>query len=727
MAPSGMGGNESPMIMHLSQFARTMIGMAGLMCASLAPAHAAPVRDGHVVAELVARESAFVPGQPVTVGVHLTMDPTWHTYWRNSGDSGLTTTIKWTLPKGFEAGPIDWPTPTRLPLSTIMNYGYEGDVLLTSPIRTAALNGARAQIKARVDWLVCSAEECIPGGADLVLSLPVGASALPDPAHAALFEKARAQLPQPAPKWEFATQRLGDGSYRLTARPLSGQPLPGGAYFFADDAGVTQSGAPQNPTLDNGVLSVTLKPSQYAQGTPTALNGVWVAQGWGDGVTAARVTARIGAGGGAVHDPLVPAPASGADLATLGGMLLTAFIGGMILNLMPCVFPVLSLKIMGFVQSAGDDRRKIALHGWIYVLGVLVSFWVLAGTLMGLRAAGAQLAWGFQLQSPIIVVMLCLLLLTLAFSLLGIFEMGAGLVGAAGRVRTKGGISGSFMSGVLATVLATPCTAPFMGTALAFALTQSTFIGFVVFTALALGMASPYLVLSLRPQWLAFLPKPGAWMDTLKQAMAFPLLGTIIWLLWVFGQQTGMNGLLQAMVAMLLLSIGLWAWGRWGTMFQEAPVRRFALGLLTLCGGAALWFAYAGSLLLPPAAASDASGEWQAFTPEKLAQMRSEGKPVFVDFSAAWCATCIVNKQMVLSRPDVSRSFRNHGVVLMEADWTRRDATITKILAANGRSGVPLHILYAPGAGEPLLVRDLVTTDEILKALDGLPTASPQA
>lgn len=724
MAASGLGGNEGSMNMHLPKLARALFGLAGLLCASLS--HAAPVRDGHVVAELVARESAYVPGQPVTLGVHLTMDPHWHTYWRNSGDSGLATTIKWTLPKGFEAGPIAWPTPARLPLSTIMNYGYEGDVLLASPIRTAAVAGDKAQIKARVDWLVCSAEECIPGGADLALTLPVGQAVAMDQAQAALFAKAGAQLPQSAPKWQFTSQRLGDGSYRLSARPAAGQALPKDTYFFADDAGVTQSGAPQTATVENGALSVTLKPSQYAQGTPGALNGVWVAPGggWGDGLSAAQVTTRIGA---KAAGQILPPVASGTDLATLGGMLLTAFVGGMILNLMPCVFPVLSLKIMGFVQSAGDDRRKIALHGWIYVLGVLTSFWVLAGTLMGLRAAGAQLAWGFQLQSPIIVVLLCLLLLALAFSLLGIFEMGAGLVGAAGRVRNKGGVSGSFMSGVLATVLATPCTAPFMGTALAFALTQSTFIGFVVFTALALGMASPYLVLSLRPQWLAFLPKPGAWMDTLKQAMAFPLLGTIIWLLWVFGQQTGMNGLLQAMIAMLLLSIGLWTWGRWGTMFQEAPVRRRALGVLLASGAAALWFAYAGSLLLPPAAASDTSGEWQAYTPEKLAQMRSEGKPVFVDFSAAWCATCIVNKQMVLSKPDVTRAFREHGVVLMEADWTRRDAIITKILAAHGRSGVPLHILYAPGEGEPLLVRDLVSKEEIVSALARLPAASPKA
>lgn len=709
--------------------------LAALIAAALAaPAIAAPVRDGHVVADLISRETAIVPGRPVTLAVQLKMDEHWHTYWRNSGDSGLPTTIKWTLPSGFSAADIQWPVPERLPLSTIMNYGYEHEVLLPVTVHTAQTEGGRATIRAKVDWLVCSAEECIPGTANLSLTLPVGSTMEADPLHRAAFQASDAAMPKTAANWQFSSVRNSDGSYVLSARSADGRPAPARAYFFAQDANTTEASAAQAPTLKDGVLSVTLKPSQYADGTAAALNGVWVsdaADGWGDGVKAVQVQSKPGAAGlsggatGAAATQGAGSTAS-AGLVTILGMLFTAFLGGMILNLMPCVFPVLSIKIMGFVQSAGTDKRKIALHGWAYVAGVMASFWLLAGTLMAMRLAGAQLAWGFQLQSPIIVVTLCMLLIVLAFSLFGIFEIGAGLVGAAGRVRTGNGLGGSFLSGVLATVLATPCTAPFMGTALAFALTQSTLIGFFVFTALAAGLAAPYLLLSLRPDWLKFMPRPGAWMDAVKQAMAFPLLGTVIWLLWVFGLQTGMDGLLNALIALLLLGIGLWVWGRWGSFMHRSAVRFRALALLGITVIGALHFAYTGSLLVPPAQAAAGSadtGTWQAYSPERVAQLQAQGKAVFVDFNAAWCATCIVNKKMVLDTPEIQKAFLDRGVVLLEADWTRRDAVITRMLSSFGRSGVPLHVLYAPGQTQPLLVADLVSKQEIVDALAKLPSA----
>lgn len=713
-------------LLQIISRACAMMGMLAGLCT--VQIHATPVRDGHVVADLVAREEGFVPGQPITLGVQLRMDDQWHTYWRNAGDSGLPTTIKWTLPSGFSAGPIQWPAPIRLPLATIMNYGYEKEVLLPVRVQTASVQGGQATIRAKVDWLVCSADECIPGAAQLQLTLPVAAKITVNPATQALFQSADANMPKASSGWQFWSERRGSDAYILHARPADGRPVPASAYFFADEANVVESSGAQLPAAKDGVLSVSLKPSQYAQGPASAINGVWVAGnegGWGDGITAIRVTANAGApaasdtGGGSVKSP------SSTGFATVMSMLVTAFIGGMILNLMPCVFPVLSIKILSFVQSADGDQRKIALHGWVYVLGVLVSFWALAGTLMALRAAGAQLAWGFQLQSPIIVALLCLLLLTLAFSLFGIFEIGTGLVGAAGRIQSGNGMGGSFMSGVLATVLATPCTAPFMGTALAFALTQSSTVGLLVFTALALGMAAPYLLLSLRPNWLKFLPKPGVWMDAVKQAMAFPLLGTVVWLLWVFGQQTGMDGLLNALIALLLLGIGLWGWGRWGSFMHSSAVRLRAFLLLVLAVAGALHFAYAGSNLVPPALAADKSDAavWQVYSPERVAQLQAQGKAVFVDFNAAWCATCIVNKKMVLDTPEIQKAFRDRKVVLMEADWTRQDPVITKILSSYGRSGVPLHILYAPGQSEPLLVKDLVSKGEILDALARLPAA----
>ncbi len=720
------------MITCIRKWAALLAAIAGLGTA-VAPGFAQPVRDGHVLAELVSQDSAIVAGQPLRLGIRLTADPEWHTYWRNSGDSGLPTKIDWTLPQGFEAGSIQWPTPVRMPLATIMNYGYEGEVLLPVAIRTAAIADKQATVRAKVDWLVCSAEQCIPGTATLNLTLPVSSTASPDPATAGLFRAADERMPRESAKWQFWSQAENDG-YRVFAKPLDGRPLPDKTYFFPDDGTVIATMFEQAPAAKDGTLSVFLKPSLYSQGVPKAIDGVWVtdaAQGWGDGISAMRVNTQLG---GAPAGSTSGAAQASADtsIGALAGIMLAAFLGGMILNLMPCVFPVISLKILGFVKHAGEDKRKIALHGWMYAAGVLASFWVLAGTLLALRAAGGQFAWGFQMQSPVVVGGLCLLLLALALNMLGLFEMGTGLVGAAGKVKSRDGVVGSFMSGVLATVLATPCTAPFMGTALAFALTQSPFVALLVFTALAAGLAAPYVVLSLRPDWLKVLPRPGAWMDATKQAMAFPLLGTIIWLLWVFGRQTGIDGVLYALIGLLLLAIALWSWGRWGTPYSSPRARVVAAIVALLLIPAAFYSAWIGSTLLAPSTAlvADAKptpGKWQPFSPERLAALQADGKHVFVDFNAAWCATCIVNRKMVLDRPDVMAAFKRGDVYLLEADWTRFDPEITKILATFGRSGVPLHVLYAPGAQTPALVKDLVTTNDILGALAKLPAnpASP--
>ncbi|WP_313804753.1 protein-disulfide reductase DsbD family protein [Sphingobium sp.] len=704
----------------------SLIGATGALSGI---AEATPVRDGNVVAELIARDKSVIPGQPLLLGVHLKMNPGWHTYWRNPGDSGIATTIAWKLPDGYKAGPIDWPAPQRLSLASIVNYGYEGDVLLASRIDPGKTKASSASFHARVDWLVCSAEECIPGGADLDLTLPVSSGmAAIEPANAALFQQAQERMPRQSVRWILHAEPNGTTGYRLIARPNGdGGKIPDSLYFFAADSGTVEPSAAQPVTAADGSFSVTLKRSQYSDGSTKMLRGVWMskaADGWGDGITALAVDAPLEPAG---SGKAVPSEASASiGLLALAGMAFTAFLGGMILNLMPCVFPVLSIKILGFVQNAGEDRGKIALHGWIYTLGVLTSFWILAGSLLVLRAGGSQLAWGYQLQSPLFVILLCMLLFMLAFSLLGVFEIGAGVVGAAGKVRTGNGHGGSFLSGVLATLLATPCTAPFMGTALAFALTQPAPIALAVFTALALGMAAPYLILSLRPQWLKFLPRPGVWMDSLKQAMAFPLIGTIIWLLWVFGLQTGMDGMLNALLALLGLSVALWLWGRWGALYREPKVRKRAAVAALAISAAALFFGWSGSSMVPDQTAVAATGSqgqpvWESYTPERVAALRAQGRPVFVDFGAAWCATCIVNERMVLNTDEVQKAFAGKNVALIKADWTRRDPVITRALAGFGKSGVPFHVLYGAGDGQPLLTRDLVGKAELIDAIGQLP------
>lgn len=657
----------------------------------------------NVVATLVAERDAVQAGRPLWIGLHLKMAPGWHTYWKNPGDAGLPTRIRWRLPEGFTAGDIQWPRPQRMPAGPLMSYGYEDEVLLLSEVRTpAALVPGAVTLGARIDWLECK-EACLPGKADLELTLPVAPApggALADWAEA--FRKARAALPA-APVQASAFGTASGATLRVAGLAM----LPEDAYFFPAKTEVLEHAAPQRLVPDGTAFRLDLTRAANAAATTGPLEGVLVADG-----QAFEVRAPITAGAA----PPAQAGGSGGRRTSLLVAIGSALLGGLILNLMPCVLPVLSLKVMSFVRHGAETRHGALKHALAFASGVLVFFWILAGALLALRAGGQQIGWGFQLQSPTFVVLLAALFLLVALNLFGVFEVGQSLTAAANLAPQSAGTASSFWSGALATIVATPCTAPFMGSALGFTLGQPAWATLLVFTSLGLGMALPYVALALSPRLLKALPRPGRWMETLKQAMGFPMLGTVVFLVWLFGRQTSVNALTLLLVALLLVASGAWVYGR-GFAGDGGLRRALAVAgsaVLVLLGlGLGLSQAQASPVRSAEAAAA---GEWSE---ERLAELRAAGTPVLVDFTAAWCLTCQVNERVALGHEDVRRRLRQAGVVVLKADWTLRDERITRALAAHGRQGVPLYVLYGrDGTAPPRLLPEVLTPGVVLAALD---------
>ncbi len=655
----------------------------------------------HVQATLVSGTESIQPGHPVVVGIRLTMDEGWHTYWKNPADSGLPTKMTWKLPQGFVAGPLQWPRPERIAAPPLMSYGYEREVLLLVDIATPASvpPGTLVTLAGRVDWLECR-EACIPGKAELSLTLPVRAEA-PQPSVEALsFAEARRLMPSPALEWRV---RADSSAGEIWLSFASSGALAREAYFFASDPLVLDYAALQ-PLHQDGKRQV-LRLARDPNG-PKDLKHV-------KGVLVAEVEGKTIALEVDVPVALAKPPARDVGLPLA---LALAFLGGLVLNLMPCVLPVLSLKVLGFVRHAGEGGRPWR-HGAAFTLGVLVSFWVLAGLLLALRSAGQQVGWGFQLQSPAFVVFLSGLFLLLALNLFGVFEIGTSLIAAGNLTARRTGLAASFGSGALATIVATPCTAPVMGSALGFGLSQPPAVSLLVFTALALGMAAPYLFLSLHPGWTRFVPRPGAWMEALKQLMGFFLLATVAALVWLFGQQAGVNGMGALLAALVAMGLGAWLYGRavastrptWRRAGGAAAVALVSVGLL-------VGLSQAGDSA--PAPRTEASGEWEPWSPERVAELRQAGRPVFVEFTAAWCLTCQVNERVALRDPEVQARLRAGGVALLRADWTRRDAHITEALASLGRQGVPLYVLYG-GDQEPIVLPEVITPGIVLDALEG--------
>ena len=691
---------------------------------------ATSVKTPHVEAEIISRYAAVQPGQPIEAALRLKIIDHWHTYWRNPGDSGLPTKMTWTLPRGITAGPIEWPYPKKLPLGPLMNFGYDGEVLHLVTLQTpdTLKAGQNIALAAKAEWLVCS-DVCIPESADLAISLPVVASKpLPDARWTSAFKNARDALPGTLNGWK-AEVTVENNQATLALTPPPGENLASAEFsFYPLREDIIANAGKQISSKTADALRLTIPLAEPINLTLATLDGVLVNDGgWGKAhagkavaisapVTFVKTTSALSGG----NARLFTGTKNGSNDASELGLaiaLLFAFIGGLILNLMPCVFPVLGIKILSFVQHAEGAQKRLKQQGFAFLGGVVISFWVLAGLMIALRAAGESIGWGFQLQSPVFVTLLAILFLLMALNLSGVFEFGMRLQSAAGSLQlesNRGKLIDAFLSGVLATIIATPCSAPFMGAALGYTLAQPAYVSFLVFTAVALGMAAPVLVLSLFPGWLRHLPRPGAWMDTFKQFMAFPLFATVAWLAWVLGSQQGNDGIGLLLIGLVIIAFGAWLYGHWQI---KNPVRALlAAILLALIGVAIAWPGTAPGQVAHGTGAAITADAWIPFSKQKVAELRGQGRAVFIDFTATWCITCQVNKRIALNQQEVLKRFEEMKIVRMKADWTVKDPAITEALAEFGRNGVPLYVYY-PAHGEPVLLPEVLTPSIVLSVI----------
>jgi thiol:disulfide interchange protein DsbD len=703
---------------------RTLRHIRVLIAAAIAlgttAAIAAPVRTAHVEAELVSAQTALVPGSPSTVALRLKMDRGWHTYWRNPGDSGLPTTIAWKLPAGLSAGPIEWPAPRALPVGPLVNYGYDDEALLLTEIATTPeLAGSSANLAARAEWLVCK-DICIPEGADFALTLPVAKSASPDTRWAGPIAAARAALPRPLEGWSVAATGRG-AEVELALHPRAPTEL-GEVRFFPYSEGKIEASGRQTVTRSGSTLTLVLPVASQRVGEFTRVAGVLTSSKGFDGHDAATIDVPLA---GSVVAGVPPAGAATAGTAlpivddanrvSFGVALVFALLGGALLNLMPCVFPVLSLKVLGFASHASGSAGMRA-HALAFAGGVVLSFVALAVILVALRAAGQQLGWGFQLQSPAIIVGLAILFFVLALNLSGVFEVGQLLPSGVSTWSARNSYVNDALSGLVAVVVASPCSAPFMGAALGYALGRNNASTLAIFTALGIGMALPYLALAFFPAWRSKLPKPGPWMMRLRQLLAFPLYGTVIWLAWVLSMQLDNDAVARLLAVLLLIAFALWAWQtmRSGGARSWGAAAAVGLAAAALVGWPVMVAVTSDNTPAPRAIAAE-KGPWQDFTPERLRELTGAGRAVFVDFTAAWCVTCQVNK-IALNSDAVRAAFAQKNVALLRADWTRRDPVIGQALASLGRNGIPVYVLYRPGR-EPLLLPEVLQKSTITDAL----------
>jgi thiol:disulfide interchange protein DsbD len=689
----------------------------------------------HLHVQLVFPNQNLNTGAPVNAGLYFKLESGWHVYWKNAGDSGEPPHVQWTLPKGISSTPMQFPAPQRLPLGPLMDFGYENEVLYPFTVQAGATaKPGSVVLHAKVDWLVCR-EVCIPGKAELdqnvnvVSGMPVVNLISPDDQQ--LWTRLANQLPQALPSSDTAVFQPTSTGFLLAV--TTGQRETQ-AEFFPEDEDILDNPAPQAVTPTANGLILSLKQDPNTSTAPAKLKGVLeLAGGRNYEIAALRSeivvpppsggSASFGVSGMESMPPAEPA----FSFALLASTVFFAFLGGLLLNLMPCVFPVLFLKGLALVQSGSEDRHKLRAHGLIYAAGILVSFWALVALLLGLRAAGATLGWGFQFQSPVFLALMAALLFFLGLSLAGQFEIGLTLTSTGGSLAAKQGYAGSFFTGVLAVIVATPCTAPFMGAAIGYALAQPAAVTFAIFTALALGLAAPYVALTLQPAWTRVLPKPGVWMDILKQAVSIPIFGTVIWLTWVVADAYGADLLLALLSIFLLLAIAGWFLGRW-------PAQRWAtlvaalllLTVLAACITAPRELATAPAASLPQLSSEGPAvrSTWQPWSADSVQHALAAGQPVFVDFTASWCLSCQVNERVALSQPEVMQAFGERNVALFKADWTREDPAITQALTALGRSGVPVYALYAPGENNPRLLPQVLTPGIVLDAVAKLPSAA---
>lgn len=693
--------------------------LSPLLPASAQAQASSVVTTERVRAELLAHAPEGVaPGKPVWLGLQITHQPEWHTYWQNAGDSGLPTTMAWTLPAGVMAGEIAWPAPKKIPVGPLANYGYEGTVLLPVPLTVTpefkpAPLSPQLSVKLKARWLVCR-QECIPEEGEFSLSLPVqGSTAL----NGAAFQAALDAQPRTLPAGSQATVEGQQLTLRVTGLPAAvrGRTLA----FFPETGGVVHNATTPTQSWQGDAWTAQVPLSDARTASPTSM-GVVVAEGtrawradlpvagtWPPMAAAAAVSPALEAA--LRSNAAMPAPALPSSLWLT---LLGALLGGLILNLMPCVFPVLAVKVVGFARHSHSVRLRRVTR-LAYALGVVLSFLALGGLLLGLRSAGEQLGWGFQLQSPAVVASLAALFTVIGLNLAGVFEFRSLLPSRLASLQAHHPLADAFLSGVLAVAIASPCTAPFMGASLGLAISLPIAQALSVFAALGLGMALPYVVASELPVVVRLLPRPGAWMDIFRRLMAFPMFATVAWLAWVLGQQSGINGAGALLALLVALSLAVWAFTLGGA--ARRWIGAIALALLAT----AAWTL--GPLVTRPAANAQAAGDarWQPWSAQRVQELVAGGQPVFVDFTAAWCVTCQFNEKTTLSDPAVLADFDARRVALLRADWTRQDPAITAALAALGRNGVPVYVLHAPGRA-PVVLSEVLSVQEVRALLAAL-------
>jgi thiol:disulfide interchange protein DsbD len=737
------------MIFSRIHFATLLIATAAACmpaAAQLAPKTGAVVTTSHVRAELVAHApDGVTPGAPVWVGLQITHQPEWHTYWKNAGDSGLPTEMTWTLPAGVSTGEIAWPVPKKIPVGNLANYGYENTVLLPVPLEVSTLykppmalaGGTPAMdVKLKASWLVCR-KECIPEEGEFTLSLPLqGSTAL----HKAEFDAAQAAQPQPLTKPGAIEVNGNNLQVRLEGLPaaVQGKTLA----FFPETPEVIRtaavSGKDWTQAWQGGTWTATMPLADQRSASPTAMPVVvalaeadrqpgqpvaWrteapVAGTWPAANSAPRaevspaLQAALAANAANAVSTSSSAELPAQPTGTFAMALLGALLGGLLLNLMPCVFPILAIKVLGFARQAGNAsaHRKAGLA---YTSGVMLSFLALGGAMLALRAAGAQLGWGFQLQSPGVVAALAALFTLIGLNLVGVFEFGRAAPSSVCSAQAKHPLVNDFLSGVLAVVIASPCTAPFMGVSLGFAIGLPATQALLLFAALGLGLALPYLVAGFVPAIAHLLPRPGPWMGTLRRLLAFPMFATVAWLVWVLGQQSGIDGAGTLLALLVCLAAIVWA-------FTLRGRTRLVIATVLIAFTALLTGAIGRNVLqvVEPAKLA-ANQRWQPWSAERVAELSGAGQPVFIDFTAAWCVTCQYNKKSTLADADVLADFDTKKVAMLRADWTRRDPAITAALTTLGRSGVPVYVLQAPGK-PPVVLTEILGKDEVRAALAAL-------
>lgn len=668
----------------------TGILFAFLICHAI-PANALEsnqVVSSHATVSLVSDVDTVAPGKQFHIGLWLRLSPGWHTYWKNPGDAGIPPELDLKLPLGGEAGPIAWPVPRRVAEGALMTYAYTGSVLL--PVAITPAPDGHTVVRLHADWLVCH-DICVPEEGEFQLDLPAGSGA--PSAQAPLFAAFEREMPRPAP-WSSIIG--ADGTLWLRGPELTPETIVD-AWFIPDVPGSISDSAAQPLTVWRGGFTLALRPGKAFRQSQ-GISGILSVRDRSGLETDVALRAEPGT---------VPPPP---PTMRLQRMLALAFAGGLVLNLMPCVFPVLALKIVGL---AGVDRGRSRRQAVAYTAGVLVAFAGLGGALLAAREAGAAAGWGFQFQSPVFVAAMAWLLFAVGLNLSGVYQIGTGLMRTGQGLAARPGQFGSFFTGLLAVVVATPCTAPFMGVAIAAGLAAPPGVTMLVFLTMGFGLAAPYVLLAAVPALGRVAPKPGRWMEVLRQALAFPMYAASAWLVWVVSREAGSPGVLGTVAGLVLLGFAGWVFG----LTQHTADKGRRIGQSAAFAAMLAALAVLSGIATAPAAPSSALDGAEPFSSARLATLRAEGRPVFVNMTAAWCVTCLVNERVAIGTEAVQRAFADRHITYMKGDWTRQDPQITDYLRRNGRDGVPLYVYYPPG-GQPKVLPQILTADTVLNELN---------